>query len=376
MADVLNLNVTGSITCHAWNKDRTQIAVSLNSKEVYIYGKTNSGGWQLTQTLSEHSSKVLGIDWAAKSNRLVTCGADKNAYVWSLDTRTNQWRPELVVLRINRAATCVKWSPNEQKFAIGCGQRCICVCYYEPEQCFWVAKHIKKQIKSTTLCLDWHPSSALLAAGGTDFKCRLFGAYIKEVDGSIQQTMPWAAKVNPAECIAEYTAQNHGWVHACAFNASGSMLAFAAHDSTLYVVNSENNVQETISLRTTFLPFLTLKFISNNSLVAAGHDCYPVCFGLNGNKLQLLEKLDITLNKTSSITTSAKNLFGSIDRTNQDQSTVTAINYIHQNSIKQVNVYKEDNGKVTHFSTCSLDGLVVIWDLNALEKQFANLRIK
>ena len=155
--------------------------MSLNSKEVYIYGKTNSGGWQLTQTLSEHSSKVLGIDWAAKSNRLVTCGADKNAYVWSLDTRTNQWRPELVVLRINRAATCVKWSPNEQKFAIGCGQRCICVCYYESEQCFWVAKHIKKQIKSTTLCLDWHPSSALLAAGGTDFKCRLFGAYIKEV---------------------------------------------------------------------------------------------------------------------------------------------------------------------------------------------------
>lgn len=157
-----------------------EIALSLNSKEVYIYSRTSTS-WQLTQTLSEHSSKVLGIDWAPRSNRLVTCGADKNAYVWSLDARTSQWRPELVVLRINRAATCCKWSPNEQKFAIGCGQRCICVCYYEPEQCFWVAKHIKKQIKSTTLCLDWHPSNALLAAGGTDFKCRLFGAYIKEV---------------------------------------------------------------------------------------------------------------------------------------------------------------------------------------------------
>ena len=35
---------------------------------------------------------------------------DKNAYVWKLDDKS--WKPELVVLRINRAATCCKWSPN------------------------------------------------------------------------------------------------------------------------------------------------------------------------------------------------------------------------------------------------------------------------
>lgn len=220
-----------------------EIALSLNSKEVLIYSKTATS-WQLTQTLGEHSSKVLGIDWAPQTNRLVTCGADKNAYVWSAGGAGGQFKPELVVLRISRAATCVKWSPNEQKFAIGCGQRCICVCYYEPEQCFWVAKHIKKQIKSTTLCLDWHPSSSLLAAGGADFKCRIFGAYIKEVDGPTQQAQSWAPKASPAECLAEYSAQNHGWVHACAFNASGSMLAFISHDSTIYVVNSEHSTTE------------------------------------------------------------------------------------------------------------------------------------
>ena len=34
---------------------------------------------------------------------------DRNAYVW---TESNgEWKPTLVILRINRAATCVKWSP-------------------------------------------------------------------------------------------------------------------------------------------------------------------------------------------------------------------------------------------------------------------------
>lgn len=55
----------------------------------------------------------MSIDWAPQSNRIVTCGSDKNAYVWSLDGRA--WKPELVVLRVQRAATCVKWSPNGKK---------------------------------------------------------------------------------------------------------------------------------------------------------------------------------------------------------------------------------------------------------------------
>jgi actin related protein 2/3 complex subunit 1A/1B len=94
---------------------------------------------------------------------------------------------------------------------------------------------------STTLCLDWHPSNSILAAGGTDFKCRIFGAHLKDVDGQIISTLPWAAKITPAECLAEFSAQNHGWVHSCSFNLSGDLLAYAAHDSTIYVANSKQN---------------------------------------------------------------------------------------------------------------------------------------
>jgi actin related protein 2/3 complex subunit 1A/1B len=127
------------------------------------------------------------------------------------------------------------------------------VCYYEPNQKFWVSKHIKKQIRSTTLCLDWHPSNALLAAGGTDFKCRLFGAFMSDVDGPMPQEIPWAAKITPADCLHEFAAHNHGWVHACAFNADGTKLVYVAHDSTVYAVDANRNPLE-------YLIFSSIKF--------------------------------------------------------------------------------------------------------------------
>lgn len=99
---------------------------------------------------------VLGIDWAPKSDRIVTCGADRNAYVWS--QKEGVWKPTLVILRINRAATFVKWSPLENKFAVGSGARLISVCYFESENDWYDANgFLKTQYKScftTSLIYD------------------------------------------------------------------------------------------------------------------------------------------------------------------------------------------------------------------------------
>jgi len=43
-------------------------------------------------------SFFLGIDWAPKTNRIVTCGADRNAYVWQLKDGT--WVQELVSIKL------------------------------------------------------------------------------------------------------------------------------------------------------------------------------------------------------------------------------------------------------------------------------------
>lgn len=66
----------------------------------------------------------------------MTCGTDRNAYVWTLKGRT--WKPTLVILRINRAARCVRWAPSENKFAVGSGSRVISICYFEQENDWWV----------------------------------------------------------------------------------------------------------------------------------------------------------------------------------------------------------------------------------------------
>ena len=58
---------------------------------------------------SQHGGQVSGIDWSPVTDLIVTCGFDRNAYVWRYDTASQTWKPTLVILRINRAATQVKW---------------------------------------------------------------------------------------------------------------------------------------------------------------------------------------------------------------------------------------------------------------------------
>ena len=92
--------------------------------------------------MKEHGQYISGIDWCEKTNMIVTCSHDRNAYVWKLSDKgcdslfvlpnimhehahmilqyitPGEWEPTLVVLRIARAATDVKWSPNGDKFAV------------------------------------------------------------------------------------------------------------------------------------------------------------------------------------------------------------------------------------------------------------------
>ncbi len=73
----------------------------------------------------QHDQVVSGLDWAPQTNRIVSCSHDRNAYVWTLEAEG--WKPVLSVLRINRAATHVKWSPQENKVRAGWF---LCVCLH------------------------------------------------------------------------------------------------------------------------------------------------------------------------------------------------------------------------------------------------------
>uniref|UniRef100_A0A672Z5H0 Actin-related protein 2/3 complex subunit n=1 Tax=Sphaeramia orbicularis TaxID=375764 RepID=A0A672Z5H0_9TELE len=380
------------ITCHAWNRDRTQIAISPNNHEVHIYKKSGNQ-WVKTHELKEHNGHITGIDWAPKSDRIVTCGADRNAYVWS--QKEGVWKPTLVILRINRAATFVKWSPLENKFAVGSGARLISVCYFESENDWWVSKHIKKPIRSTILSLDWHPNNVLLAAGSCDFKCRVFSAYIKEVEEKPGPT-PWGSKMPFGAVLAEFGGAGlftvgtkskqksafvalcllggGGWVHSVSFSASGNRLAWVSHDSTVTVVDSSKTASPS-QLKTEFLPLLSVIFVSENSLVAAGHDCCPMLFRCDdGGTLTFVSKLDLP-KQSIQRNISAMERFRNMDKRATTEDRNTALDTLHQNSITQVSIYEGDKRDCRKFCTTGIDGAMTIWDFKSLEASIQGLRI-
>ena len=352
-------------------RDRTQIALSPNNHEVHIY-KKNGGQRVKAHELKEHNGHITGIDWAPKSDRIVTCGADRNAYVWS--QKDGVWKPTLVILRINRAATLVKWSLLENKFAVGSGARLISVCYFKSENDWWVSKHIKKPICSMVLSLDWHPNNVLLAAGSCDFKCRVFSAYIKEVDEKPAST-PWGSKMPFGQLMSEFGGSGTGgWVHGVSFSASGSRLAWVSHDSTMSVADASKSVQVS-TLKTEFLPLLSVSFVSENSVVAAGHDCCPMLFNYDDRGcLTFVSKLDIP-KQSIQRNMSAMERFRNMDKRATTEDRNTALETLHQNSITQVSIYEVDKQDCRNFCTSGIDGAMTIWDFKTLESSIQGLRI-
>ncbi|KAG7334704.1 hypothetical protein KOW79_001300 [Hemibagrus wyckioides] len=344
------------LSCHAWNKDRTQIAISPNSSVVNIYQKKGKE-WSKIHELKEHSGRITGIDWAPESNRIVTCASDRNAYVWTL--KDGAWKPTLVLVRINRAATCVKWSPLENKFALGSGAKLISVCYFEKENDWWLSKHIKKGICSTVLSLDWHPNNILLAAGSADFHCRVFSTYIKEIEDKPGPT-PWGVKMPFGEMLLE-NKDCGGWVHSVAFSPSGDTLAWVSHNSAISIADATHG-KEITQLTTEQLPLLSVLYASETETVAAGHDCCPYQFSYKGpGKLQFVQKLGIS-KQTSKNSMSAMQHFRNLDKKATTDEEDNELNTLHQNSITQLCVVEGNKAKVEKFSSVSLDGAMVLWE--------------
>lgn len=292
----------------------------------------------------------------------MTCGEDRNAYVWNLEG--GAWKPTLVILRINRAATCVKWSPLENKFAVGSGSRLISVCYFEEENDWWVSKHIKKPLRSTVTCLDWHANNVLVAAGSSDFKCRVFSGYIKTCDEKPAATA-WGKKMPFGQVMAEFGtgAGSGGWIHDVSFSASGDKLAYVSHDSSITVVDGTQE-QAVVRLALQSLPFRCLSWITESSLFAAGHDYMPYIFTHTGSTLENKGSLDKPAKSTGKAL-SAMDKFKTLDRkgTTDTSAVGTEVASTHQNAVSALTIFKGSKAKAEVVTTTGVDGQIVFWDL-------------
>lgn len=283
------------ITALAFNKDRTMVALCPNTNEVHIYatnGSINSPKWDSKPryVLDEHTEIVVGIDWHPETNQIVTCAHDRNAYVWNhvaeqrvvregkeSKEAVDKWEHTLVILRINRAATAVKWCPAGNKFAVTSASKSIPVCYYNQDSNWWVCPEKIRKHKSTVVALDWCPNNKMIVSGSTDYKCRILSAYYKHLDAKegdgFEEIFP---KINTfGEVLAEFS-QAKAWVQSVAWSPSMYRIAFTGHGSTIHMVqlcaDGKPSVQ---TIRASGLPYVAVEFLSNKCIVAAGYDQNP-----------------------------------------------------------------------------------------------------
>jgi len=347
------------ISAHAWNGDRTKVALCPNNSEVRIYARKGAD-FELEVTLLEHDSVVTGIDWGKTTNRLVTCSQDRNAYVWSHEN--NVWKPTLVILRINRAATAVEWSPKEDKFAVASGAKCLCVCYFEKDNNWWVSKHFKQDVESTVTCLAWHPNNILIAAGGTDNAVRVVSGFVSGIDNrkDVAGGTAFGSKLPFGTLLATW--KTNAWVKSVRWSPSGNRLAWVSHDSTTQILECPDQNHHLQSVTSPFLPFQDLEWVDENRFVAVGHDANPTLFTFVGNNWKLDRQLDGKKSAAKGPQGDAKKFF-------QDKATLGAedgasdrlLDTQHQNAIS---VIRRMNP--TNFSTTGLDGNLAIWPFSAL----------
>lgn len=348
----------GPISQHSWNKERTQLVVSTTDNKIRIFHSKNNS-WNLEYDLEEHEMLVTGIDWAPNTNRIASCSQDKNAFVWTFEDGT--WKPCLVVVRANKATTCIKWSPQENKIAIGTGARLVSICSYDKENDWWVPKQIKKPISSTVNCLCWHPNNVLIAIGSCDFTTRVFSTYMKEIDDRPDPN-PWGSKMPFGQLLAEY--KTTGWVHDVAFSPSGCRLAWVSHDSSLSIVDKTDRTStEPVVHNSNSLPFTSVIWINEKELIVAGYDCQPSLFSFEGNIIKMVARLDVPPDEKNKNVNTAFQMFRNFSRTAADSIEGIQLKTLHQNTIFQVRPYLGRADSTSKFSTSGIDGLVAIWDV-------------
>lgn len=264
--------------CFSFNTDGSQVVVAVEC-DLVIYDVTGTKP-KLVEKLKAHKHRVTGVDWSADTGQIVSCGEDRNAYVYSLTDGT--WTPTLVVLRCNRAALCVKWSPGGKKFAVGTSAKTVMVCNYDSDHDFWVSKSIKK-FKSAVLCLDWDPSGKYLAAGGSTMKCHVVCAYVDDVDeGGCDHAFGDQVKDFPSL----------GFVLCVKYSNDGKKLVYTSQSAQITVVSLDDDDANTVQLP--MLPMKSVYFTSDDEhLLVGGFDKDVFKMKVDGIKLGKPEKVSV-----------------------------------------------------------------------------------
>ncbi|GAA0166509.1 actin or actin-binding cytoskeletal protein [Lithospermum erythrorhizon] len=395
------------ITCHSWSPDESMIAFCPNNSEVHIY-RLLDDKWDKLYVLQKHDQIVSGIDWSARSNKIVTVSHDRNSYVWNKEGA--EWVPTLVILRLNRAALCVQWSPKENKFAVGSGAKTVCICYYEQENNWWVSKLIRKRHESSVTSVAWHPNNVrillaseklfcykiLLATTSTDGKCRVFSTFIKGIDTKDSRAGA-SADTKFGEQIIQLDL-SISWSFGVKWSPSGNTLAYVGHNSMIYFVDDVGPSPSAQSVALRDLPLRDVLFISEKVVIGVGFDCNPMVFSVDetglwhpltmlahipgpiplagiesGSFRTFLRFLGERRSASSGVKSGSQfsEAFGKFygqSKNGSSNDETSKGHGVHNNCINCILPLKRaGDSPLFRFSTSGLDGKVAVWDLQGQE---------
>ncbi|KAG4920933.1 hypothetical protein JHK84_049784 [Glycine max] len=319
-------------------------------------------------------------------------------YVWNLEG--SEWVPTLVILRLNRAALCVQWSPkgmnpslpslgcnvnigglilhwatfalpySENKFAVGSGAKTVCICYYEQENNWWVSKLIRKRHDSSVTSVSWHPDNILLATTSTDGKCRVFSTLIKGVDAK-DSKKGTSSDSKFGELIVQLDLSS-SWTFGVKWSPSGNTLAYAGHNSMIYFVDDvgPSPLAQNVVFRD--LPLRDVLFVSERKVIGVGFDCNPMVFAADERGIWSFVRYLGERKAASSgprygsqFSEAFGKFYGQSKHgvSNDAVETSRARGTVHENCINCIMPLGDHGTLIRRFSTSGLDGRIVVWDL-------------
>lgn len=324
---------------------------------------------------------MTGLDWTTGADgrdRLLSCSADRNAYVWTRDA-AGQWKPQLVLLRFKRGATCAQWNAQGTMFAVGSVEGLVAVGHYAAENDWWVCRHLKRAFADTAavLSLAWHPSGGLVAAGTLLGNVHLLTT---SLDGAQARGLSWLDPAVLAAFDAEAMRMEVGtWIHAVAFSASGQAMAWSGHDGVVTVLYPASGRQWSMQPRNSAglsPPFSQLVFLSEGVLLGVGFDPAPVLMAGGETRAwvvkQTLDPDQVALTKSPSMTPGRssteqrKSVFEAGAPRSPDDPKHAPLERKGAHLTTVTGAQRLEGGRV---ATVGLDGRLVIWSLGRLAAQ-------
>ena len=349
------------ISCVAFNKDFTKVALSKKDNIIYIYSIGNllkTDTWKLEDKLDAHVQYISGLDWNANTNEILSCSHDKTSFVWEYSEK--KWTPSNVVATTKLGYLCCKWNNRGDKFCEGTSNKQLLIGYYNKGSKWWMGRNIKIH-KSSVVCCEIDSTSLFVISGSTDLRVYISSCYIPEVDDNhlTDQTKPLAQDFGSV--IYEFRA--NCWLNSVAWNPSGTLGFAAGQNATIAVLNYKD--QKTDLIKCKHSPVTYVLPNGDNSFYAVCYDRNILEYEKKGDKWEIKKTVTTDQGKKGGANTGkgavsdALKKFQNIGAQKKENLAVTSKQslHLHQSLISSLNIKGKD------MVTTDLSGFVKYWKL-------------